>query len=153
MSKGVPAVFENRWRHLRKCWKRVPPGYSKDDVHELRVAVRRFLSVMDVCRHLRKRLDPRKCRRFLKKVLKLSGPLRDLQMERSWIAPWIRDTPDLKDFDAASSVREKKALRDFNKVFNEDPVFLKQASQSSPPIYGARPERSRIEPQACSQFF
>jgi CHAD domain-containing protein len=120
-AKDMAAVFEGRWSRLRKNWKRVADNYSNDEVHDLRVAIRRFLAIIDVCLYLEKKFDPEKCRRALKGVLDTSSRLRDVQVERQWIAKSLEGNPELQAFDADAADRESKAVRDLKKILRKNP--------------------------------
>jgi CHAD domain-containing protein len=117
----MPAVFEDRWSRLRKSWKRVANSYSSDDVHDVRVSIRRFLAIIDVCRYLEKNFNPEKCRRALKHVLGTSSRLRDVQVERQWVAKSLEGNPALKEFDLDAADQEAKAVRDLKKILRKNP--------------------------------
>lgn len=117
----MAAVFADRWRRLRRNWKRVAETCSRDEVHDLRVAVRRFLAMIDVSLSLERKLDPEKCRRALKSVLEASSTLRDIQVERQWIAKSLSGNPELSEFNAEAADRESKELKDFRKFLKKHP--------------------------------
>jgi CHAD domain-containing protein len=117
----LPGILDKRWRRLRKTWERVQEDYSRNAVHDLRVAIRRFTSAVDVCAYLEAKLHSRKCRKALKSIFETSSPVRDLQVERAWIAQSLPDHPELAGFDAAVTIREAAAIRKLRKALRGEP--------------------------------
>src|SRR5215831_17779485 len=112
---------ERRWNKLRKEWKKVKTDPSPKQVHDLRVSVRRFLSVMDVYQFLDGRLKTRKSREWLKQVLSVSGPLRDVQVERDVLSELVRDHPVLKAFEDRLAAQEAKGVKKLRKLLKANP--------------------------------
>jgi len=73
-------ALDTRWRRLRKEWDRTRSKYSKDAVHDLRVAARRLIAVLDTLRSLVDDPEIEECRRRVKKSLGALSPLRDVQV-------------------------------------------------------------------------
>ncbi|MFH0964844.1 MAG: CHAD domain-containing protein [Planctomycetota bacterium] len=78
--------LRERSKRLAKRWKTVRRNGDQDAVHDLRVACRRLLSVLDLVRALDERKTYGKMRRNLKSILKHYSRLRDAQVQFETLA-------------------------------------------------------------------
>jgi CHAD domain-containing protein len=110
----VQAVDE-RWQTYRRELKRCQKHYSEEAVHDLRVATRRLISVLDIVLGLRVDAGLRQARRRLKRHLEMCSPLRDVQVQLSTVAKLSPAFPELQGVAEALAKRERKLVRRVNK--------------------------------------
>ena len=114
-------AFDARWRRLRKEWDRTRRRYSEDSVHDLRVASRRLIAVLDTLRNLLNDPVLRDCRRRVKKSFDTLGPLRDLHVQRAFISTMTPRYPQLASFERSLASKEDRAARQVQKVLERSP--------------------------------
>ena len=85
--------------------------FSEEAVHDLRVAARRLLAVLNICRALDPHPRIQKLRRFLKDQLDDLDDLRDVQVMIVDVTESIEKLSDLKPFEIYLQEREKHLLR------------------------------------------
>jgi CHAD domain-containing protein len=100
-----------RWRDYRTELKRCQKKSSEAAVHDLRVATRRLISMLDLLHQLHPDDDLRQTRRKLKKTLDRFSPLRDVQVQRLAIEPLLPAFPELQDFSDHLAKRERKLVK------------------------------------------
>jgi CHAD domain-containing protein len=74
------AVFDQRVEHFWQELSRCQQGFSEEAVHDLRVSIRRLLSLLDLLGGLPDPVPVKKLRRRLKAQLTSMGALRDVQV-------------------------------------------------------------------------
>src|SRR5262245_31295292 len=116
----IPAL-DSRWRRFRKEWGRTRRKYSEDAVHDLRVASRRLLAVLDTLDSIVTDKKIHECRARIKKVLDALSPLRDTQVQRSYILKLIPRFPQLKDFDGNLEDKQKRFTKKTKKLLAQPP--------------------------------
>ena len=104
-------ALDSRWRRLRKEWDRTRNNYSEDAVHDLRVASRRMIAVLDTLRGLADDPEIEECRRRVKKSLGALSPLRDVHVQRLSVSRLARRFPQLKGFANSLAQKEARAAR------------------------------------------
>jgi CHAD domain-containing protein len=87
---------------LKHCQKKS----SEEAVHDLRVAMRRLMSMLDLLASIHPESNLRKSRRRLKKQLNMFGPLRDVQVQVLSVAKMLPSFPELREFYAYLVKRE-----------------------------------------------
>lgn len=112
-------ALDTRWRRLRKEWDRTRSKYSKDAVHDLRVAARRLIAVLDTLRSLVDDPEIEECRRRVKKSLGALSPLRDVQVQRLSVSKMARRFPQLKGFQKSLTEKEARAARKVKKLLRK----------------------------------
>jgi CHAD domain-containing protein len=108
-------ALDTRWRRLGKEWDRTRHKYSDDAVHDLRVASRRLIAVLDTLRSLVDAPDIEECRRRMKKSLNVLSPLRDVQVQRKYISEMASNFSELKTFQKKLKEREDRLARKVQK--------------------------------------
>jgi len=84
ISKSLEFALRHHWKKVSSKWKNVLQTSSAESVHDLRVGLRRIITLLEFIGAL----DPpsqagiSRLRRQFKKILKLLGPLRDIQVSR-----------------------------------------------------------------------
>lgn len=101
--------LDERWGKYRAELKACKQGFSEEAVHDLRVATRRLLAVMDFLRTLDPHPRVQKVRRALKNQLDALDDLRDTQVMLVEVSE--ANLPELKSFQEHLLQREKKLLR------------------------------------------
>ncbi|HEU0297259.1 MAG TPA: CHAD domain-containing protein [Anaerolineales bacterium] len=105
------AALDERWNKYREQLRICKREFSEEAVHDLRVATRRLLAVMDILRALDPHPRVQKARRALKNQLDSLDDLRDTQVMLVDVSESMADLPDLKSFEEYLLAREKKLLR------------------------------------------
>lgn len=98
-SKAFLDAFDQHWDRYRKQFKSARKELSDDSVHDLRVAVRRFLALLDILRSLDSHLHARALHRFLKQQLDELDELRDTQVMLDEVSNRLHTLPQLKMFE------------------------------------------------------
>jgi len=114
-------ALDTRWRRLRKDWERTRRKYSENAVHDLRVASRRVIAVLDTLRSLVDDPDIQDCRRRVKKSLGALGPLRDVQVQQSYVSKMMLRFPELKKFETSLSAKKDRIVRKVQKRLKQGP--------------------------------
>ncbi len=114
-------ALDDAWRRLRKHWNRARREYCDDAVHDLRVASRRLLAVLDTLRSLVRDPKIEVCRRRVKKSIGALSPLRDVQVLRANVSRMERRYPALKDFQKSLQDKEEQIARRVRKLLEKGP--------------------------------
>src|SRR5438477_7641376 len=101
-------ALDVRWRKLRKESNRARRKYSEEAVHDLRVASRRLIAVLEILKKVHNASAVRDCRRRVKKLLDGLSPLRDLHVQRVRISEMMDRYPQLRDFEKSLTQKENK---------------------------------------------
>jgi len=108
-------ALENRWKKYRLELKRCRAEFSNEAVHDVRVALRRLLSVMQLLNSIEQRPRLRKLRRALKGQLDEFDDLRDTQVMLAEVSRVINELPQLEEFQSHLERSEKGLLKDLRK--------------------------------------
>ena len=111
-------ALDERWESYRMQVKTCRREFSEEAVHDLRVATRRLLAVLDIARALDPNPRLQKTRRSLKDQLDDLDDLRDVQVMRVEVSETIENFPELKPFEIHLQEREKHLLRLARKQIN-----------------------------------
>jgi CHAD domain-containing protein len=111
LSALLIGSLEERWRGYRSELKRCQKKYSEAAVHDLRVATRRLISMLDLLNQLHPDDGLQRTRRKLKKHLQMFSPLRDAQVQLLSIEPMLPSFPALQDFHDHLVKRERKLVK------------------------------------------
>lgn len=103
--------FDERWKKYRTQLKACKREFSEEAVHDLRVATRRLLAVLDLLRVLDPHPRIQKTRRALKNQLDEFDDLRDVQVMLVDASETVSNFPELKPFELHLLKREKRFLR------------------------------------------
>jgi CHAD domain-containing protein len=114
-------ALDVRSRKLRKEWDRTRKKYSEDSVHDLRVASRRLIAVLETLNEIHQDSDIRECRRRVKNLLDGLSPLRDLQVQRANVGRMLDRFPQLKDFEKSLADKESRTARKVQKLLRRVP--------------------------------
>ena len=107
----LAAVLEQRWRDYRLQFKSCRRAFSEEAVHDLRVASRRFLAVLDIVRDVDPQPFVQKTRRFFKDQLDELDELRDVQVMLVVLAENLPAVPELLNLQPYLQKRERRLLR------------------------------------------
>lgn len=110
-DKILLASLEERWKGYRAQLKLCRHEFSEEAVHDLRVAARRLLAVLDIVRALDPRPNVQKARKDLKNRLDSFDDLRDVQVMLVDAIESLETLPQLKPFITQLRKREKILLR------------------------------------------
>ena len=111
-------ALDERWENYLLQVKTCRGEFSEEAVHDLRVATRRLLAVLDIARALDPSPRLQKTRRFLKDQLDDLDDLRDAQVMLVDVSETIESFPDLARFEVHLQEREKHLLRLARKQIN-----------------------------------
>jgi len=117
-----------RWNDYRAQSKTCRREFSEEAVHDLRVAGRRLMAVLDIVRTVNPHPRVQKTRRFLKEQLDDLDELRDVQVMLVEVSETIERMPQLRSFQEHLQKREKRLLR----------TALKQVRASKPSGWNKR---------------
>jgi CHAD domain-containing protein len=104
-------TLESRWRNYRGQFKRCRAEPSEEAVHDLRVAARRMLALIDLFRAFAPHPRIQKLRRILKDQLDDFDDLRDTQVALVEVTETLPELPELAPFQELLKKREKSFLR------------------------------------------
>jgi CHAD domain-containing protein len=107
--------LEKRWKNYRAEIKRCRAEFSNEAVHDVRIALRRLLSLIQLLNSLSPRPRLRKLSRALKLQLDEFDDLRDIQVMLAEISETIQEFPQLHKFQGHLERVEKDLLRDLRK--------------------------------------
>ena len=112
------SALDERWENYRMQVKICRREFSEEAVHDLRVATRRLLAVLDIARALDPHPRLQKVRRLLRDQLDDLDDLRDVQVMLVEVSETIENFLDLKPFEIHLQEREKHLLRLARKQIN-----------------------------------
>ncbi len=111
LSRLAPRALESRCQTFRKRLKRCRKECSVTAVHQLRVSIRRLLSLLDALEDFLDAKQVAAARVQLKKYLSLLSPLRDAQVQLQCLRELLPDFPALEEVCAGLARQEKKLAR------------------------------------------
>src|SRR5262245_36418615 len=112
-------ALDERWKKYRAELKTCKREFSEEAVHDLRVATRRLLAVMDILRSLDPHPRIQKVRQTLKNQLDSLDDLRDTQVMLVEVSESVANLTELKPFEEGLLRREKRLLRAAHKEVRE----------------------------------
>jgi CHAD domain-containing protein len=104
-------TLENRWKIYRSELKRCRKGPSEEAIHDLRVATRRLLALVDMLRIISPHPRLQKLRRAFKNQLDNLDDLRDTQVMLVEVSETVNDLPELALFYNYLTKREYHLLK------------------------------------------
>ncbi len=107
----LESTLEQRYRKFRKRLKQCQKHGSEQSVHDLRIAIRRFLSLQQVAGQVVERKAVKELGRQLKKHLAVLSPLRDAQVRLACLQAMLDRFPELEGPLQAAQKEEQKLLR------------------------------------------
>ena len=107
--------LENRWKNYRAELKRCRAEFSNEAVHDLRVAARRMLALIQLLNSISPRPRLQKLTRAFKEQLDEFDDLRDTQVILAEISEILHDLPQLHDFQKPLQFSEERMLRTLRK--------------------------------------
>jgi CHAD domain-containing protein len=108
-------ALENRWKAYLAELKRCRGEFSNEAVHDLRVSLRRLLSLVQLLNSVEPRPRLRKLSRALKAQLDEFDELRDTQVMLAEISETILELPGLEPLRIHLERVEKRSLKDIRK--------------------------------------
>src|SRR5215472_6217061 len=109
MNRESPvSSFDDLWREFVAASKKVRTKAAEKPIHRLRVSARRLIATIDIVPDISDKKEVATVRRKLKKVLKWTSQLRDIQvqLERATRTP----KADLRRFLRVLQTREKQEI-------------------------------------------
>jgi CHAD domain-containing protein len=114
-------ALDVRWRKLRKESERTQKKYSEASVHDLRVASRRLIAVLETLLEIRNNSAVQDCRKRVKKLLDGLSPLRDLHVQRANISQMASRFPQLTSFENNLADKEARTAKKVQKLLKRAP--------------------------------
>ena len=133
VENTLAVALVQRWDDYRVQSRTCRQEFSEEAVHDLRVAARRIMAVLDIVRAINPHPRVQKTRRFLKDQLDDLDELRDVQVMLVEISETIEHLPELQPFEEHLQKREKRLLR----------TALKQVQASKPSEWNKRIDKMR----------
>jgi CHAD domain-containing protein len=121
--------LDARWRKLREESNRARRKYSEEAVHNLRVASRRLMAVLEILRKVQNASVVRDFRRRIKRLLDGLSPLRDLHVQRVRISAMVDRYPQLKDFEKNLADKENRTAQKVQKLLKQRSKLDREVSQ------------------------
>ena len=90
--------FDNRWQRYQNCFQLCQQEFSKEAVHDLRVATRRLLIILEITETLFLGMKGRKFRRELKKLLDSLDVLMDIQVQIAYVVDQMAGAEGISTF-------------------------------------------------------
>jgi CHAD domain-containing protein len=112
-------ALDNRSQKLREESDRILRKYSEGAVHDLRVASRRLIAVLETLREIHDASAIRDCRRKVKKLLDGLSPLRDLHVQRLRISEMTGKYPQLESFEKSLTEKEDQTAAKVQKLLRQ----------------------------------
>jgi len=137
-------ALENRWKNYRLELKRCRAEFSNEAVHDVRVALRRLLSLIRLLNAIEPRPRLRKLSRALKSQLDELGDLRDTQVMLAEVSETIQELPELGKFQGYLERLEKRLLKEIRKKIKK--LDLKEVTRR------ARKERETLKAEENADF-
>jgi CHAD domain-containing protein len=109
------AALEERWKNYRMELKRCRAEFSNEAVHDLRVATRRMLALLQLLNSVSPRPRLQKLIRAFKEQLDEFDDLRDTQVILAELSEILQDLPQLHDFQKHLQFSEERLLRTLRK--------------------------------------
>lgn len=108
-------ALESRWKNYRLELKRCRAEFSNEAVHDVRVVLRRLLSVIQLLDTIAPRPRLRKLKRAFKAQIDDLDDLRDTQVMLAEISETIQELPQLETFQRRLERDEKRLLKSVRK--------------------------------------
>ena len=112
-------ALEKRWKSYRAELKRCRAEFSNEAVHDLRVATRRMLALIQLLHSIAPRPRLQKLTRAFKDQLDEFDDLRDTQVILAEISEVMQELPQLHDFQKHLRFTEQKLLRTLRKKIKQ----------------------------------
>lgn len=110
-QKTLLEALESRWKQYRVELKRCRSEFSNEAVHDLRVATRRMLALIQMLHSITPRPRLQKLSRAFKGQLDEFDDLRDTQVILAELSEILQEFPQLQDFQKHLRFAEEKILR------------------------------------------
>jgi CHAD domain-containing protein len=110
-TSSLIETLENRWKIYRSELKRCQREPSEEAIHDLRVATRRLLALVDMLRAISSHPRLQKLRRTFKNQLDSLDELRDTQVMLVEVSETVNDLPELALFYEYLTKRETRLLK------------------------------------------
>lgn len=122
------AALRNGWKNYRVELKRCRTEFSNEAVHDLRVATRRILAIIQLLNSISPRPRLKKLTRAFKDQLDEFDDLRDAQVILAEISEILQELPQLQGFQKHLQSAEEKMLRTLRKKIKklETPEITKR---------------------------
>lgn len=112
-------AIDQRWEKYREQIKTCRREFSEEAVHDLRVAARRLLALVDLIRAVSPHPRLQKIRKALKGQLDEFDALRDTQVMLAEISETIETLPELKPLQQSLQKRERRLLREAEEIVED----------------------------------
>ncbi len=100
--------MEKQWKKCREEFKIAQRQYSRESIHDLRVALRRYLSLLDLARGVGRFKRIGKVRLQVKKHLDALDELRDVQVQINTIEKLLTVVPGFEEYETYLLTEESK---------------------------------------------
>jgi Uncharacterized conserved protein len=132
-SRILLEAFDKRWKDFQFRFNLYRAEASEESVHDLRVASRRLLSILELIRNFSPSPRLQNLRNYFKDQLNSYDELHDTQVMIVEIEEVLDEFPEVEPFLAALEKREKRLMRDAEKI--ADQVKLENLNRRVASIY------------------
>jgi CHAD domain-containing protein len=121
-SQVLLGAMENGWRNYLTELKRCRAEFSNEAVHDLRVATRRMMAIIQLLNSIAPRPRLKKMIRAFKDQLNEFDDLRDTQVILAEISERVQELPELQAFQKHEHFVEEKLLRTLRKEIRKSNI-------------------------------
>lgn len=125
-ESALPSPILTLVNRLNDCWmcyraerKRIRSEFAEEYVHDLRVAIRRLIAVMDLGRAITQQKKMKKSRKLLKSQLEAFDKLRDTQVQLVIVEELQAELPEITIYRDRLREREKQQVLHLQKKIRE----------------------------------
>jgi CHAD domain-containing protein len=112
-------ALETRWENYRAELKNCRSEFTEDAVHDLRVATRRILALIQLLNSITPRTSLKKMARAFKKQLDEFDDLRDTQVILGELSGILQELPQLEEFEQHLRSHEEQMFDDLHKKLQQ----------------------------------
>lgn len=110
LSAYITHSLDRRWERYARELRACQTGFSEASVHDLRVSIRRMISILDMAAAVVPDTGARRVRRDLKRLLDRFGPLRDVQVQLLLVGEMLPAHPQLGGIRTVLLVKERQLI-------------------------------------------
>ncbi len=133
--------LDSRWERYQACFEYCGQEFSKEAVHDLRVATRRLLTMLEMLESLFLTMKVRKLRKELKEQLDALDELRDIQVQIAYVVDEMSGVDGIPPFLKYLYRRETIRLKEVERLIRS----------TSPAAMGRRVQKIRSSAEARLQ--
>jgi len=108
IGQSLEKELNRRWEKYTSNLSRCKRGFSESAVHDLRIACRRMIAILDILLLIIPEKQTRRLRQSFKKHLSILSPLRDVQVQLAGMQDMVIRYPELGKYRTVLLLREQR---------------------------------------------